>query len=78
MTNYDDIDFSPILSLAGDDEVITHSPVRDVRLSSGKVLALITLDNGRDHTRPNTLGPATLVELGERLDGREVDVRVLL
>ncbi len=24
------------------------------------VLALITLDNGRDHTRPNTLGPATL------------------
>ena len=67
MTNYDDIDFSSLDAFA-DDEVVTHSPVRDVRLPSGKVLALVTLDNGRDHTRPNTLGPATLIELGERLD----------
>ncbi|WP_431800623.1 3-hydroxyacyl-CoA dehydrogenase NAD-binding domain-containing protein [Microbacterium sp. bgisy203] len=67
MTNYDEIDFSPILALT-DDEVITHSRVRDVTLRSGKVLALITLDNGRDHTRPNTLGPATMTELGETLD----------
>lgn len=66
MTNYEEIDFSPIVALAGD-EVVTHSPVRDIRLPSGKVLALITLDNGRDHTRPNTLGPATLTELGETL-----------
>src|SRR5690554_8111295 len=66
MTDYDKIDFSPVLALAGD-EVITHSVVRDVRLASGKVLALITLDNGRDHNRPNTLGPATLAELGETL-----------
>lgn len=43
--------------------------MRDIRLPSGKVLALITLDNGRDHTRPNTLGPATLTQLGETLDG---------
>ncbi|UJP10962.1 3-hydroxyacyl-CoA dehydrogenase NAD-binding domain-containing protein [Microbacterium sp. KUDC0406] len=68
MTNYDDIDFSPITALT-EGEVITHSPVRDVRLASGRVLALITLDNGRDHTRPNTLGPATLTELGETLAG---------
>jgi 3-hydroxyacyl-CoA dehydrogenase/enoyl-CoA hydratase/carnithine racemase len=68
MTNYDDIDFSPLDAFA-DGEVITHSPVRDVRLPSGKVLALVTLDNGRDHTRPNTLGPATLKELGETLAG---------
>ncbi len=67
MTNYDDIDFAALDALT-DGEVITHSPVRDVRLPSGKVLALITLDNGRDHTRPNTLGPATLKELGETLD----------
>ncbi|MGM7665760.1 3-hydroxyacyl-CoA dehydrogenase NAD-binding domain-containing protein [Microbacterium sp. A93] len=66
MTDYELIDFSPIVALA-DDEVITHSIVRDVRLASGKVLALITLDNGRDHNRPNTLGPATLTELGETL-----------
>lgn len=68
MTNYEDIDFSPIQALAGD-EVVTHSRARDIRLPSGKVLALVTLDNGRDHTRPNTLGPATLTELGETLDG---------
>ncbi|WP_248242185.1 3-hydroxyacyl-CoA dehydrogenase NAD-binding domain-containing protein [Microbacterium kunmingense] len=70
MTNttdqYAEIDFSPLSALTGD-EVVTHSPVSDVRLPSGKVLALITLDNGRDHTRPNTLGPATLTELGETL-----------
>ncbi|OUD95106.1 hypothetical protein CMMCAS05_02725 [Clavibacter michiganensis subsp. michiganensis] len=30
-------------------------------LPSGGVLALVTLDNGRDHTRPSTLGPATLL-----------------
>ncbi|MBN9152721.1 MAG: enoyl-CoA hydratase/isomerase family protein [Microbacterium sp.] len=66
MTNYDEIDFTPILALT-EGEVVTHSPVRDVRLPSGKVLALITLDNGRDHTRPNTLGPATMTELGETL-----------
>lgn len=64
---YDDIDFSPLDALTGD-EVVTHSLVRDVRLSSGRTLALITLDNGRDHTRPNTLGPATLAELGGVLD----------
>ncbi len=68
MTDYDDIDFSPLLALAGD-EVVTHSTVRDIRLASGATLALITLDNGRDHTRPNTLGPATLTELGETLAG---------
>jgi 3-hydroxyacyl-CoA dehydrogenase/enoyl-CoA hydratase/carnithine racemase len=51
------------------DEVVTHSFVRDVPLPSGGVLALVTLDNGRDHKRPSTLGPATLVELSATLDG---------
>jgi enoyl-CoA hydratase/carnithine racemase len=50
------------------DEVVTHSFVRDVPLPSGGVLALVTLDNGRDHTRPSTLGPATLLELADVLD----------
>jgi len=67
MTNYSEIDFSPILAMT-DGEVVTHSPVRDIRLPSGQTLALITLDNGRDHTRPNTLGPATLRELNATLD----------
>lgn len=50
------------------DEVITHSYVNDVRLPSGKLLALITLDNGKDHTRPSTLGPLTMKELAETLE----------
>ncbi len=50
------------------DEVVTHSYVHDVPLPSGGVLALVTLDNGRDHTRPSTLGPASLHEFGATLD----------
>jgi 3-hydroxyacyl-CoA dehydrogenase/enoyl-CoA hydratase/carnithine racemase len=60
-------DFSKLVGL-DPDEVVTHSYVRDIRLPSGKTLALLTLDNGRDHTRPSTLGPATLLEFSERLD----------
>jgi 3-hydroxyacyl-CoA dehydrogenase/enoyl-CoA hydratase/carnithine racemase len=58
--------FAPLLT--DHDEVITHSYVSDVLLPSGRVLALVTLDNGRDHTRPNTLGPHTLIELATVLD----------
>ncbi|HWR85667.1 MAG TPA: 3-hydroxyacyl-CoA dehydrogenase, partial [Rhodoglobus sp.] len=50
------------------DEVVTRSFVRDVPLSGGRVLALLTLDNGLDHNRPNTLGPATLLEFARVLD----------
>ncbi len=49
-------------------EVVTNSFVRDVPLSDGKTLALITLDNGKDHTRPNTLGPSTLLQFASVLD----------
>ena len=67
MTDYRSIDFAPLLA-ASADEVITESFVRDVALPSGGTLALITLDNGRDHTRPNTLGPRTLERFGAVLD----------
>lgn len=67
MTRYDQIDFSALENLVPD-EVVTRSLVRDVRLPSGKVLALVTLDNGRDHTRPNTFGPKTILELTRTLD----------
>lgn len=53
------------------DEVITHSYVNDVTLPSGKILALITLDNNKDHTRPSTLGPLTLKEFSEKLEELE-------
>ena len=48
------------------EEVITHSLVRDVDLAPfgfNGSLALITLDNGLDHMRPNTLGPQSLIAL---------------
>ncbi|HEV7622619.1 MAG TPA: 3-hydroxyacyl-CoA dehydrogenase NAD-binding domain-containing protein, partial [Amnibacterium sp.] len=45
------------------DEVVTQAFARDVALPDGGVLALVTLDNGRDHTRPNTFGPRGLLEL---------------
>jgi 3-hydroxyacyl-CoA dehydrogenase/enoyl-CoA hydratase/carnithine racemase len=48
------------------EEVITLAKVRDVDLTpfgyKGS-LALITLDNGLDHTRPNTLGPQSVASL---------------
>jgi 3-hydroxyacyl-CoA dehydrogenase/enoyl-CoA hydratase/carnithine racemase len=67
VTDYSTIDFSPLVELTSD-EVVTHSFVKDIPLKSGKTLALVTLDNGRDHTRPNTMGPATLLELGRTFD----------
>ncbi|MET4157939.1 3-hydroxyacyl-CoA dehydrogenase NAD-binding domain-containing protein [Agromyces sp. PvR057] len=72
MTDYSTIDFDSLVALAGDDEVVTHSYVRDIRLASGKTLALVTLDNGRDHTRPNTLGAASLLEYAGVLDALKV------
>ncbi|MET0978836.1 MAG: 3-hydroxyacyl-CoA dehydrogenase, partial [Paeniglutamicibacter terrestris] len=45
------------------DEIITHSLIEDVRLPSGATIALLTLDNGFDHSKPTTLGPNTLLEL---------------
>ena len=56
------------LRALSDDEVVTHSYVRDVPLASGGMLALVTLDNGRDHTRPSTLGPEGLMQLAGVLD----------
>lgn len=59
--------FEPLLALSTD-EVVTHSFVRDVALPSGGTLALVTLDNGRDHTRPSTLGPQSLLAFARVMD----------
>ncbi|HET9654228.1 MAG TPA: 3-hydroxyacyl-CoA dehydrogenase NAD-binding domain-containing protein [Kineosporiaceae bacterium] len=51
-------------------EVVTTSLVRDVVLPGGAgTLALITLDNGHDHTRPSTFGPGGLASLDAALEG---------
>ncbi len=51
------------------DEVVTETKVHYVDLPGGAgKAALLTLDNGRDHKRPNTFGPASLASLETALD----------
>ena len=51
------------------DEVITKALARDIALPRGAgTFVLITLDNGFDHTKPNTFGPASLAGLSGVLD----------
>lgn len=53
-------------------EVVTQAKVRTIELPLGAgTAAMITLDNGFDHTKPTTLGPAGLQALSAALD--EVD-----
>lgn len=51
------------------DEVVTSAHVRhlDLPYGAGK-FALITLDNGFDHTKPTTFGPGSLANLNAALD----------
>ncbi|MEU3564967.1 MULTISPECIES: 3-hydroxyacyl-CoA dehydrogenase NAD-binding domain-containing protein [unclassified Kitasatospora] len=55
-------------------EVVTTAHVRhlDLPLQAGR-LALITLDNGFDHTKPTTFGPGSLLKLNEALDQVEAE-----
>jgi 3-hydroxyacyl-CoA dehydrogenase/enoyl-CoA hydratase/carnithine racemase len=51
------------------DEVETLAPVRFLDLPYGAgTLALITLDNGFDHTKPTTFGPQSLLNLDAAVD----------
>ncbi|GIF66901.1 3-hydroxyacyl-CoA dehydrogenase [Asanoa ishikariensis] len=47
-------------------EVVTKALVRTVKVQ-GRTAALITLDNGLDHTKPNTFGPGGLASLDEAI-----------
>ncbi|MGY1715846.1 3-hydroxyacyl-CoA dehydrogenase NAD-binding domain-containing protein [Geodermatophilus sp. SYSU D01106] len=52
-----------------EDEVVTRALVRYLRVPglAGEI-ALVTLDNGHDHTRPSTFGPRGLASLDAALD----------
>ncbi|WP_414937558.1 3-hydroxyacyl-CoA dehydrogenase NAD-binding domain-containing protein [Amycolatopsis sp. cmx-11-51] len=51
------------------DEVVTNAVTRLVKVPGlDKPVALITLDNGHDHTRPSTFGPQGLVSLNAAID----------
>ncbi|MGB6182437.1 MAG: 3-hydroxyacyl-CoA dehydrogenase NAD-binding domain-containing protein [Rhodococcus sp. (in: high G+C Gram-positive bacteria)] len=57
------------MTSAFSDEVVTHAFTKIIRVPGidGPV-ALVTLDNGLDHTKPSTFGPAGLDELDTALD----------
>ena len=56
------------MSLAAPNEVVTRALLRQVNVPGlERPAALITLDNGFDHTKPNTFGPAGLASLDEAI-----------
>ncbi|MBC9005004.1 3-hydroxyacyl-CoA dehydrogenase NAD-binding domain-containing protein [Micromonospora aurantiaca (nom. illeg.)] len=56
------------MSLAAPNEVVTKALLRQVAVPGlDRPAALITLDNGFDHTKPNTFGPAGLTSLDEAI-----------
>ncbi|BCJ67200.1 3-hydroxyacyl-CoA dehydrogenase NAD-binding domain-containing protein [Polymorphospora rubra] len=56
------------MSLQNPDEVVTRALLRQIAVPGlEKPAALITLDNGHDHTKPNSFGPAGLASLDEAI-----------
>ncbi|WP_329173786.1 3-hydroxyacyl-CoA dehydrogenase NAD-binding domain-containing protein [Streptomyces sp. NBC_01477] len=49
-------------------EVVTDAQVRHLDLPGAGRFALITLDNGFDHTKPTTFGPQSLAKLDAAID----------
>ncbi|MEW1723068.1 3-hydroxyacyl-CoA dehydrogenase NAD-binding domain-containing protein [Streptomyces sp. NPDC093109] len=55
-------------------EVVTQAQVRHLELPGGAGrFALITLDNGLDHTKPTTFGPQSLANLDAAIDQVEAE-----
>jgi 3-hydroxyacyl-CoA dehydrogenase/enoyl-CoA hydratase/carnithine racemase len=66
-----------VADLGTDAEVVTRAHLRPVTLPGGAAtLGLITLDNGQDHTRPNTFGPRGLIALNDAIDAALADESV--
>ncbi len=60
--------------ISSDAERVTQAHLRKVTLPSGTgVIGLITLDNGEDHTKPNTFGPRSLLALNDAIDAALAD-----
>jgi 3-hydroxyacyl-CoA dehydrogenase/enoyl-CoA hydratase/carnithine racemase len=57
-----------VSALAAPNEVVTKALLRQVNVPGlDRPAALITLDNGFDHTKPNTFGPGGLTSLDEAI-----------
>ncbi|MBB6626169.1 enoyl-CoA hydratase/isomerase family protein [Nocardioides sp. KIGAM211] len=64
--------------ISSDAERVTEAKLRKVTLpaahgQSPAVMGLITLDNGEDHTKPNTFGPRGLLSLDAAIDAALAD-----
>jgi 3-hydroxyacyl-CoA dehydrogenase/enoyl-CoA hydratase/carnithine racemase len=64
--------------ISSDAERVTQAHLRKVTLPAGNgrragVMGLITLDNGEDHTKPNTFGPRSLLSLNTAIDAALAD-----
>ncbi|MDT0450115.1 3-hydroxyacyl-CoA dehydrogenase NAD-binding domain-containing protein [Streptomyces hesseae] len=57
------------------DEVVTQAHVRHLDLPGAGRFALITLDNGLDHTKPTTFGPQSLANLDKAIDQVEAEAK---
>jgi 3-hydroxyacyl-CoA dehydrogenase/enoyl-CoA hydratase/carnithine racemase len=67
--------------ISSDAERVTQAHLRKVTLpappgETPAVLGLITLDNGEDHTKPNTFGPRSLLALNAAIDAALADDEV--
>ena len=64
-------------AISSDAERVTEAKLRKVALPGGAgVIGLITLDNGEDHTKPNTFGPRGLISLNSAIDAALADDEV--
>src|SRR6476660_4525201 len=64
--------------ISSDAERVTEAKLRKVTLPGGAgVMGLITLDNGEDHTKPNTFGPRGLISLNTAIDAALADDEVV-
>jgi len=64
-------------AISSDAERLTEAKLRKVALPGGAgVVGLITLDNGEDHTKPNTFGPRGLISLNTAIDAALADDEV--
>ncbi len=60
--------------ISSDAERVTQAHLRKVTLPAGAgVMGLVTLDNGEDHTKPNTFGPRSLIALNTAIDAALAD-----
>ncbi|MFM6850440.1 MAG: hypothetical protein ACKOVB_15215, partial [Terrabacter sp.] len=68
--------FERAQAIVSDAERVTQAHLRKVTMP-GVTFGLITLDNGEDHTKPNTFGPGSLLALDAAIDAALADAEAV-